>query len=264
VAAKLTVQNAEIKTAAVELKTLTVSGKQVTLAVFRQLREEPLIAEDGTLNGVPWGTVNYHPDKCGDAPDHAHVVWQRGTELLRSAVDPKPQFDLAPSASWFSSGDRFYSACVRAYLGGGTTYFGGDPLIRQKDPYHSDRLEVGQSLTVREHGLRVTLVMSDLAHEAASLFDSLPRLRESATEEQAKYPEATEQWRVSSRTLLASAEKRLPELLGELDAWLSDGMTVGDLFREFDSDVRNEVARRQRHRGQRQAIADLPQLFIAV
>lgn len=85
--AKLTVQNAEIKTAAVEIRTLTISGKQVTLAVFRQLREEPLIAEDGALNGDPWGIVNYHPDKCGDGDSHIHVVWQRGPELLRARVN---------------------------------------------------------------------------------------------------------------------------------------------------------------------------------
>lgn len=83
---KLTVQNAEIKTATVEVKTLTISGKQVTLAVFRQLREAPLLDSDGTLYGTPWGTVNYHPDKCGDEPIHLHVVWQFGTDLQRSKV----------------------------------------------------------------------------------------------------------------------------------------------------------------------------------
>jgi hypothetical protein len=39
----LTVHNAEIRTAAVEVNTLTISGKQVTLAVFRQLQEEPIV-----------------------------------------------------------------------------------------------------------------------------------------------------------------------------------------------------------------------------
>jgi hypothetical protein len=82
----LTVHNAEIKTAAVEIKTLTVTGKQVTLAVFRQLQEAPLINRDGSLRGIPRGTVNYHPDKCGDERPHWHVVWQDGTELLRAAV----------------------------------------------------------------------------------------------------------------------------------------------------------------------------------
>lgn len=82
----LTVHNAEIKTATVEIQTLTISGKQVTLAVFRQLREAPLIDRDGTFNGQPWGVVNYHPDRCAAEEAHWHVVWQKGNELLRSFV----------------------------------------------------------------------------------------------------------------------------------------------------------------------------------
>ncbi|MFD8559122.1 hypothetical protein ACFV1N_17715 [Streptosporangium canum] len=92
----LTTQNAQITTAAVEVKTLTISGKQVTLSVFRQLREEPLLTEDVTLNGVPWGYVNYHPDKCGNHRRHLHVVWQRGADLLRSTV-------YAPEVAKFQS-----------------------------------------------------------------------------------------------------------------------------------------------------------------
>lgn len=99
----LTVHNAQITTAAVEVKTLTISGKQVTLSVFRQLQETRLVRDDGVLCGIPWGTVNYHPDKvriddgdawggkpkdvgCADAPRHLHVVWQEGDELRRSLV----------------------------------------------------------------------------------------------------------------------------------------------------------------------------------
>lgn len=85
---QLTVHNATITTASVEVKTLTISGKQVTLAVFKQLREEPMIGEDGAFLGEPWGYVNYHPDKCGDdRTKHLHVVWQRDGDLLRSRVD---------------------------------------------------------------------------------------------------------------------------------------------------------------------------------
>ena len=104
----LTVHNAEIHTATVEIKTLTISGKQVTLAVFRQLPEKPLINDDGTLNGIPWGRVNYHPDKKGcdsltrvHRYAHRHVVWQRGTELLRATqvyiggYDPSPEYAAA-------------------------------------------------------------------------------------------------------------------------------------------------------------------------
>lgn len=101
---KLTVQNAEIKTATVEVKTLTISGKQVTQAVFRQLPEETLLARNWTFRGIPWGRVNYHPDEaCKHTgphgnPDyrgrmtewcyaeHVHIVWQLGVELRRSLL----------------------------------------------------------------------------------------------------------------------------------------------------------------------------------
>jgi hypothetical protein len=83
----LTVHNAEIRTATVEVKTLTLTGKQVTLAVFRQLREVPLHGEDRIFRGQPWGWVNYCPDKrCADLGTHRHVVWQSGSSLLRCTI----------------------------------------------------------------------------------------------------------------------------------------------------------------------------------
>lgn len=99
---QLTAQNATITTAAVEVKALTISGKQVTLAVFRQLKEQPLIGDDGTLNGEPWGVVNYHPDKCGDDPEHLHVVWQNGSDLRRAAVQlPDAGYHKHPAADLY-------------------------------------------------------------------------------------------------------------------------------------------------------------------
>lgn len=132
---KLIVQNAEIKTAAVEVKTLTISGKQVTLAVFRQLKEVELVDHDGALKGTPWGSVNYHPDKCADSSSHLHIVWQFGTELRRAMVKA-PKFgqrdvfvdggtgaawlDVAITDGWRPDGDR-----VMDYL---TVSFGTRPL----------------------------------------------------------------------------------------------------------------------------------------
>lgn len=87
----LTVHNAELTTAAVEINTMKVSGKQVTLATFRQLQEEPVVDQGGNLCGLPWGTVNYHPDRCADSDEHLHVVWQKGDELRRAYEKP-PKF----------------------------------------------------------------------------------------------------------------------------------------------------------------------------
>ena len=85
VARRITTHEASIKTATVEVKALTISGKQVTQSVFRQLQEEDLLnPETGQLNGVPWGRVNYYWGRC--EPSHLHVVWQKGGELRRSCV----------------------------------------------------------------------------------------------------------------------------------------------------------------------------------
>lgn len=82
------VQQADIHTAAVEVAIMRISGKQVTLSVFRQLKEEPVVDADGHFVGLPWGTVNYHPPKeCDGADgDHHHVVWQKGNELRRGTI----------------------------------------------------------------------------------------------------------------------------------------------------------------------------------
>jgi hypothetical protein len=84
---QIAAKEAIIKTAAVEIKTLAVSGKQVTLAVFRQMDQETLLDyEHQTLNGIPWGRVNYHPDNCSSSDDHIHIVWQRGSNIYRDII----------------------------------------------------------------------------------------------------------------------------------------------------------------------------------
>lgn len=88
---QLTVHNASVTTMTVEVKTLTIGARQVTQGIFKQLIKEDLVAEDGTLNGVPWGHVTWHPDGCSGS-DHWHVVWQAGEELRRATVDKECRF----------------------------------------------------------------------------------------------------------------------------------------------------------------------------
>jgi hypothetical protein len=100
----------------VEIKTLTVSGKEMTIAVFRQLIEATLISEDGSLNGVPWGTVNHHSGKCDKDSPHWHVVWRLGDELRRSQVsmtyEPNPVF-------WSEALAHLHAASVYQWLATG-------------------------------------------------------------------------------------------------------------------------------------------------
>lgn len=88
----LVASNAELRTASVSVRTLTIEGKQVTLAVFRQLIEEDIYDhEKEALNGVGWGHVNYLlKDRPFDSPPGTiNLVWQRGLELRRCFLRPE-------------------------------------------------------------------------------------------------------------------------------------------------------------------------------
>jgi hypothetical protein len=78
----LTAENAQMHTAAVTIRTLTIEKRQVTLSVFRQLIEEDIFDWNTlALRGVGWGHVRHAID---EPPDTAiNLVWQRGTELRR-------------------------------------------------------------------------------------------------------------------------------------------------------------------------------------
>lgn len=83
----------------VEIKSLTISGKQVTLSVFRQIPYKHIIGHYPStkmpaLLGFPRGTVNYFWPGCvpGDRTKFLmssclHVVWQDDDALYRSVVN---------------------------------------------------------------------------------------------------------------------------------------------------------------------------------
>jgi hypothetical protein len=208
---QLTTQNATITTAAVEVKTLTISGKQVTLAVFRQLIEEPLIAEDGTLNGIPWGTVNHCPEKkywdtedcemrdCAPDPTHLHVVWQKSSELRRARVaDP----------NWWKT--PFWSEVAGAY-------------VQAAYCINSHQLPDGMRRVRRDGYVEVRFLLGDMSC--------------GGEEPDGKY--------VNGHECLTSDD------LEQTKAVLRE-------------EIAAEHARRHRHREVRAALAELPQLFIAV
>lgn len=126
-------REATIKTAIVEIKALTVGGKQVTQSLFRQL-EEKSIVDDETLQlvGVPWGRVNYHFDGCVDGGEHLHIVWQHQNELRRSCVMKRGGDFLASNLTAQADAWR-----KRAVL----------QIIRDQEPaYH------GKPMTAAPHG----------------------------------------------------------------------------------------------------------------
>ncbi|GAA2845626.1 hypothetical protein GCM10010443_03910 [Actinoplanes cyaneus] len=242
----LTVHNAAIATARVEIKTLTVSGKQVTLAVFRQLREEPLLGYDGTLAGQPWGVVNYHPDKCAALPSHWHVVWQHDADLLRSMVPTQAVHD----EFWPEEGDRLITAAVRdIVLHGSTSLFTSElPLFElTREPSGYDRGErAKRGILLQDPSLPVRADLSEAGRRVVSAM----RARDRARNYSSGLPEA---------------ERNLDICMDSLQAEIAEyGASNNELLDEYRAAIAEEVARRKRHVEARKVIADLPQLFIAV
>lgn len=85
----ITSHNVEVQTASVAIKTLVIEKRQLTLAVFRQIIEEPIFEwtkPSVALTGVGWGHVRYLIDQ--PASEAINLVWQKG-DALRRCIVPK-------------------------------------------------------------------------------------------------------------------------------------------------------------------------------
>jgi len=83
------IEDVKLKSMSVEIRAMTVSGKQMTLAIFRQLPGRSIWDADFRLLGAPWGRVLYFWGGDKDCTGF-QVVWQDGKELFRS-VHWKPE-----------------------------------------------------------------------------------------------------------------------------------------------------------------------------
>jgi hypothetical protein len=90
-------KSALISTAKVEIKTLTLNGKQMTLAVFRQLPHYTLMTY-GRAHADLWGWVNHHPSSAcgkGDFRDHRHIIAvARDGELIRGCIERPSEVEV--------------------------------------------------------------------------------------------------------------------------------------------------------------------------
>ncbi len=85
----LSTEQVRINTMQVEIKSMMVGKKQLTLSLMRQIIEEPLVDEESILfKGIPWGHVNYFwgDDKHKSYPDYMNVVWQKSDVLRRNVI----------------------------------------------------------------------------------------------------------------------------------------------------------------------------------
>jgi hypothetical protein len=180
----LTAQNAVINTAAVQIKTLTVAGKQVTLAVFRQLIEEHIFDfEAGALRGVGWGHVRYLIDR---PPDQAiHLVWQRGEELRRCIVERQLEYhwsreradQILADPIYYVASDRSYTA--RSIRTAWHTWWFGHLHFRLPHPYANTRLQSPErEAEERENCSALATYTAAMRAEMAPIFDHVVRICE--------------------------------------------------------------------------------------
>lgn len=234
---QLTVHNAQLATAAVQINTLTISGKQVTLAVFRQLREEPLISDDGHLNGVPWGFVNYHPDKCADKPEHWHVVWQQGDELLRSLVYKKPSFN-----GYKIDNPNIIDTWTREYILGNAN----NPVCHRQNEGNGK-----YAASFKYDNFSDITVKFPVSIEAINLEKASSRIDRIGV---GKFG-----------FLHKSHIDNFVESYSRLESKLHVcALSLDELQTLVRTKIKNELERRQRQLEVRKPLADLPQLFIAV
>jgi hypothetical protein len=240
----LTAHEATITTATVEIRTLTVTGRQVTLAVFRQLLEERIEDHDGRLRGEPWGTVNYHPGKCADGPAHLHVVWQLGDELRRATARP-PQ----PLGDWF--GDDYTQKRRARWAESGSTWL-AVALLNGWRP--GPGTEIG-------HAARRALLVQFSSVVGIELGGAARALLRAEAGIEA-YKDPHDDW---AQKALARSQADLAEAHAELTASFKGEIPT---FAEVTRWVQDELRDQDEHGARRQAnwkqFQALPQLFIAV
>lgn len=158
---KILANKATVATASIEVKTLTLNKKQVTLSVFRQIdseRPRPYYFDDTDNNTCTpveveevrlWGRVNYCPEKCPDI-EHVHFLWETWDMRLKRCTLFYPGNDftyLVPMDQ-----DEFKMA-LDGSRGLGASIYGHEPMMGKKvlqsspetDPYVVDFKEEGRS-----------------------------------------------------------------------------------------------------------------------
>ncbi|GAA3375562.1 hypothetical protein [Streptomyces racemochromogenes] len=257
---RLTAQNATILTASVEVQTLTISGRQVTLSLFLQIPERPLISDDGTLNGVPWGRVNYHPDRCEPGvgkegrrtitvPEHTHLIWQCGEDPFRAKVDVVPEFDehgMNAKAVYSPAGDIVVAVEVQSYLDAVTA--GGEAEY----PLEKGWADHKRSIQEADDSMLIVEAPSE-ALAALTAYAETKRTEHSLTDSREWYREEAEKALAAYEDRKAALDRRIA----------ATGWTLEELLERREQDFRAELARRQRYRDLRATLAELPQLYIA-
>lgn len=286
---RITTHDASVKTAAVEVKALTISGKQVTLSVFRQLVNEPLInPHDGTLFGTPWGRVNYFWGDC--EPDHLHVVWEKSRELRRACVYHSPIKARSPKADelyrelYALYGMRFVRAVcageiteVSAIRSASVILFGQEkplylsPSAAELISKYLDQLNSSPSMPqeisyedfanecklARDMGGSATTLYSNLLHEY--LYRDLPESSWAASYESFVAKRST-----VYESQFKAWERMLMQRLSDVNSLLSADITISTIDEEIEEVREKEHTLQHNWENSFGLIEATDQLFIAV
>lgn len=231
---KITTDQAIVRTAAVEIKTLTISGKQMTMGVFRQLQIEPIIDDmTAQLRGVPWGIVNYYPKPCD--PDHLHVVWQIGNELRRACVYASPR----TKEGWYAR-----RHIVQKELEVEVAY-----RVLNEGYRAADKSRSAGSISVQVRGENYSL---ELPASVVDLYWFRPQFDD---------PMRTEDWYVANADM---ERRRHDRLVSEVRSYVERRGGSPESWGKVEAAVENLMAFKQQYENVYAGLASLDQLFIAV
>jgi hypothetical protein len=248
------VEQATLKTATVTIQAMVVDRRQVTLALFRQLLGEAVVDYSGSFNGLPWGAVNYCPDKaaCAEAEKrsgqwaenrvHLHVVWQKGGELRRALETPPRAF--APWIPDQEANEWMWLALAEGWWP--SSWERGPRDYRPND----------------ERAIEVTFV-----DDLPAVLCSLPQGEVGSSIEFAVGMRAVDEttaageegWEEQQRTQRQAALTRGRALIGQLRTEAS----VEERGRRIEAQLRVQHRAWQERAARWQELQDLPQLFIA-
>ena len=165
---RISVEDASLSTATVEIQTITVRGRKVTQALFKQFQKESIFNDDLSLNGVPWGWVSYFwgLDATLASADAINLVWQKGSELRRCVLDPEP-----------FKNQRYLNG-VRLFLGGDVrgridTILDRSPGTWSSDYYGSQRVRSAEEVIMTALGVGHAYSSPEL--DAENYRDPMPR-----------------------------------------------------------------------------------------
>jgi hypothetical protein len=154
-----------VTTAAMTVDSLKIEGRQVTIGVYRQFLESPLVeGPRWAFRGEPVGYVNWHTAKCPQQ-DHLHVVWKLNGRPRRCDVARPPRKPITPIS------ERAASAWIAHSLAAGwlpTNTFGQRSYLHVPFANGTAGMGVPKELSTclsywdREAGARLAVKYADL------------------------------------------------------------------------------------------------------